>query len=164
MAHPLRRSDKEISDIDEIKTILKEAKYVTIAMSRDDEPYLATLSHGYDATGDCIYFHCAQEGKKVEILKSNPLVWGQALVDDGYQQGMCDHLFRTAQFQGRVTFVENHAEKIHALKILIRHLDENPEEVIAKQVTPHSFARVLIGRISIDYLSGKRADRTIIQL
>ena len=164
MAHMMRRSDKEISERDEIKAILKEANHVTIAMSIDNEPYLATLSHGYDSTRNCVYFHCAQEGKKVEILKLNPLVWGQALIDNGYQQGSCDHLYRTAQFRGKVTFVEDQAEKIHALEVLIRHLDENPEEVIARQITPQSTGRILVGRIDIDYLSGKKADRTIIQL
>jgi hypothetical protein len=43
-------------------------------------------------------------------------VWGQALIDNGYQQGSCDHLYRTAQFRGKVTFVEDQAEKIHALE------------------------------------------------
>jgi len=162
--HQLRRKDKEISDLTEMKAILREAKYVTIAMSLKDEPYLATLSHGYDEDRNCVYFHCAKEGKKVEILRLNPNVWGQALVDDGYQQGSCDHLYRTAQFHGKVTFVEDQMEKEHALRIMIKQLDDDPETIIEKQITPHSTGRVLIGRVDIDYMSGKKADRVIIQL
>ena len=162
--HPLRRKDKEITDEAEVKAILLETRYVTIAMSLDNEPYLATLSHGYDEGSKCIYFHCAREGKKVDILKTNPHIWGQALVDKGYQQGSCDHLYKTAQFHGRVTFVEDQEEKEHALRVMIRHLDDAPEKIISEQITPHSTGRILIGRIDIDHMSGKKADRVIVQL
>jgi len=162
--HPLRRKDKEIIEDVELKAILKEAKYVTLSMSLGDEPYLATLSHGYNEEQSCIYFHSALEGKKVEILKANPRVWGQALIDDGYQQGSCDHLYRTTQFRGRVTFVDDQKEKENALRLMIRHLDDHPEKIIEGQITPHSTRRILVGRIDIDYMSGKKADKVIVQL
>ena len=164
MMHPLRRKDKEITKEAELKAILKKAKHVTLAMSIGDEPYLATLSHGYDEEQSCIYFHSAPEGKKVEILKANPRVWGQALIDDGYQQGSCDHLYRTTQFRGRVTFVDDQKEKENALRLMIRHLDDHPEKIIESQITPHSTRRILVGRIDIDYMSGKKADKVIVQL
>ena len=46
--HALRRKEKEIRDQAEMKAVLAGAKYVTVAMCRGDEPYLVTLSHGYD--------------------------------------------------------------------------------------------------------------------
>ena len=162
--HSIRRKDKEITEEEDLKTILKEAKHVTLAMSLGDEPYLATLSFGYNEEQSCIYFHSALEGRKVEILKANPRVWGQALIDDGYQQGSCDHLYRTTQFYGRVTFVDDPEEKMRALCIMIRHLDEKPEKIIAEQLTSHSTGRILVGRIDIDYISGKKADKINIQL
>jgi hypothetical protein len=158
----MRRKDKEITDINETKSILKKAKYVTLAMCSNDEPYLATLSHGYDEQRNCIYFHCAAEGKKISILQVNNCVWGQALIDGGYVQGSCDQLYATAQFSGRVTFVEGVAEKEHALKVMINSLDDNPEEIIKKQLLPQSIQKVKIGRIDIDCISGKKAEKTII--
>ncbi len=164
MFHPLRRRDKEITDPSEVKAVLREATHVTMAMSLKDEPYLATLSHGYDEARNCLYFHCAPEGKKVSVMRANPHVWGQALIDGGYQQGSCDHLYRTTQFHGRITFIEDQAEKEHALSIMIKHLDENPEKVIKEQITQHSTSRILIGRVDIDYMTGKKADKVVIQL
>ncbi len=158
----MRRKDKEIADPSEVKSILHEVKYVTVAMCQNNEPYLATLSSGFDEPNNCIYFHCAREGKKITILEANDRVWGQALIDRGYVQGSCDHLFATAQFSGRVTFVEDVAEKEHALKVMIRSLDDNPEEVIKKQVLPASVQKIKIGRIDIDFLSGKKAEKVII--
>ena len=147
-----------------MKNVLKTAKYVTLAMCMNDEPYLVTLSHGYDQVKNCIYFHCAKEGRKVDIMRANPRVWGQALVDGGYQQGRCDHLYKTAQFHGKVTFIDSASERKHALEVMIRHLDNNPETIVSKQVTEHSLNRVLIGCIDIDFLSGKKADKVIVQL
>ncbi|MDH5439857.1 MAG: pyridoxamine 5'-phosphate oxidase family protein [Candidatus Bathyarchaeota archaeon] len=160
----IRRKDKAITDISEMKEILRTAKYVTLAMCLNDEPYLVSLSHGYDEERNCIYFHCAKEGKKIDILKANNLVWGQAIVDLGYVQGACDHLYATTQFGGRVTFVEDIEEKEHALRVMIESLDDNPEEIIEKQLTPESIQRVTIGRIDIDYLSGKKASKIVISL
>jgi nitroimidazol reductase NimA-like FMN-containing flavoprotein (pyridoxamine 5'-phosphate oxidase superfamily) len=158
----VRRKDKEISDVNEMKRILKTAKYVTIAMCLKNKPYLATLSQGYDQERNCIYFHCAAEGKKIDILKANNRIWGQALIDQGYVQGSCDHLYATTQFAGKVTFVEDVAEKEHALKVMIESLDDSPEELIKKQLLPQSVQKVRIGRIDINYMSGKKADKIII--
>ena len=158
----IRRKDKEITDIDETKSILKKTQYVTLAMCLNNEPYLVTLSHGYDQERNCVYFHCADEGKKINILKANNLVWGQALIDYGYVQGACDHLYATTQFRGRVTFVEDLVEKEHALKVMIGSLDKNPQKIIEKQLEMRSIQKVRIGRIDIDYMSGKKANRVII--
>ena len=158
----MRRKDKEITNINEIKSILKKAKFITVAMSLHDEPYLATLSIGYDEPRNCLYFHCAPEGKKISILKANSRVWGQALLDRGYVQGSCDHLYATVQFSGKVTFVSDIAEKEHALKTMIRQLDDNPEALIQKQLQPVSVQKIYIGRIDIDFMSGKKAEKVII--
>lgn len=154
--HHLRRKEKAITDPDEMISVLNEADHVTIAMSTGDEPYLVTLSHAYDDSRGCIYFHCAKEGRKIEILRSNNRIWGQALIDGGYKQGSCDHLFKTTQFSGRVTFVEEPEEKEQALRMMIKKLDKNPKKVIAKLITPESLARVMVGRIDISFMTGKK--------
>lgn len=162
MTRKMRRDDKRIEDKQRIQEILLKANYVTIAMCKDNTPYLVTLSHGYDQSNNCIYFHCASEGKKIDYLQENPLVWGQALIDKGYVQGACDHLYATAQFRGRVQFLENVVQKEEALKVMIRHLDDKPEKVMSEQLSPESISNVTIGRIDIEYLSGKLADEVII--
>jgi len=127
----IRRKEKAITERNEMVEILESVQYVTIAMCADNLPYLVTLSHGYDRERHCIYFHCAKEGKKIDILNSNGVVWGQALLDKGYVQGACDHLFATVQFKGSVTFIDNLAEKKYALRVMIEHLDDNPSKIIA---------------------------------
>ena len=158
----IRRKEKAITDLKEMEEILTKSKYITIAMSKENEPYLATLSHGYDAEEKCIYFHCAKEGKKIEILKENNIVWGQALIDKGYAVGKCDHLYATTQFKGKVSFIEDIEEKRTALITMIHQLEENPKEVIKKQINEKSLLRVNIGRIEIEFMSGKEAKDVVI--
>jgi nitroimidazol reductase NimA-like FMN-containing flavoprotein (pyridoxamine 5'-phosphate oxidase superfamily) len=157
--HPLRRKEQEIKDTAELKAILAKTQYVTVAMCRNDEPYLVTLSHGYDKENNAIYFHCAYEGKKIDILKANNRIWGQAIVDRGYVPGQCDHLFSSVQFGGRVNFVEDGAEKRRALAVMIGQLEREPESVMAAKVTDAAMAKTCIGRIDIEYLSGKRSEK-----
>ena len=77
MSFHVRRKDREITDQDEMRHVLKATKYVTVAFCMQDEPYLVSLSHGYDQTQNCLYFHCAPEGKKLIYAKTNSKVWGQ---------------------------------------------------------------------------------------
>lgn len=160
----IRRKEKAIESKEEMIAILENSKYITIAMCHDNVPYLVTLSHGFDKEKNCIYFHCAREGKKVDILASNNVVWGQAIEDHGYAKGSCDHLFATTQFKGQVSFIEDVNEKEHALRIMINSLEPNPQAVINEQITEKSVQRVHIGRIDIEYMSGKKAKEVIIQL
>lgn len=158
----IRRTEKAIQKKSDMQAIIEQAKYVTIAMSDDNEPYLVTLSHGYDRKRNVIYFHCAQEGKKIEILSNNNIVWGQALVDHGYVQGKCDHLYSTVHFRGTAVFLSDLDEKREALHIMIHQLEDNPDNVINEQITEASLIRVKIGRIDIDYMSGKKSKEVVI--
>jgi len=158
----IRRKEKAIENIDEIKNIIQTAQYITLAMCKNNHPYLVTLSHGYDQEKNEIYFHCASKGKKMDILSTNNTVWGQALIDMGYVQGACDHLYRTAQFKGKVSFIKDPKEKRHALTNMINKLDKNPQVVIEKQLTEKSIKRVTMGRIKIDYMSGKESKKVVI--
>lgn len=160
----IRRKEKAIDSEDEMISILEKSKYITIAMCQNDEPYLVTLSHGYNPEKNCIYFHCAQEGKKIDILKANNVIWGQALQDEGYAEGSCDHLYATTEFRGRVSFIQDLKEKEYALKLMIQALEPNPEKVIKEQITDSSLHRVNIGRIDIEYMSGKKSKEVIISL
>lgn len=160
----IRRGEKEITDSSEMARVLNEAKYITIAMTDVDGPYLASLTHVYDEKRNAIYFHCAQEGRKVDILRRDNRVWGQALIDLGYVEGKCDHLYESTQFKGRAVFVQGIQVKRRALEAMIRKNDRNPDAVIGAQLTEESLARVNIGRIDIEYMSGKRSNRVIVSL
>ncbi len=68
MTYHLRREDRAITDPEHIERLLREGRFATFALARDNEPYCVTLSYGYDAEGQRFYFHVAHEGQKVEWI------------------------------------------------------------------------------------------------
>ena len=152
----IRRKEKAITNENELKAILKQTKYITIAMCQDNEPYLVSMSHGYDPEKNCIYFHCAREGKKIDILKENNVVWGQAVIDAGYIHGKCNHSYATTMFKGKVIFLEDFDEKKAALHLMVYQLEDDPEAYLSKEISEKAITNVTIGRIDIEYLSGKK--------
>ena len=157
MRYHIRRQDKEIKKHELMRSILKEAKYVTLAMTMDGEPYLVTMNHTYDEKKNCVYFHGANKGKKLDFMRANPTVWGQALKDYGYLAGSCNHLFATVQFKGKVHFIEDLEAKKKALKTMIFQLEPNPDELYTKLLSSEGIPNTTIGRIDIEFMSGKKS-------
>jgi len=156
MSYNVKRKDKEITDVRVLKKILKDTKYVTLAMSKDDMPYLVSLSHGYDEGRNCLYFHCAEAGKKLDYIRSNNVVWGQALLDHGYAEGKCDHLYASVHFKGKVAFIDDIGEKRSAMECMMNQLDRKPGELITG-IDIEKLKGTTMGRIDIEYMSGKKS-------
>lgn len=65
----IRRVDREITS-QESKCILDNAEYgVLSTISKDGQPYGVPLSYVYK--NECIYFHCAISGHKLENIENN---------------------------------------------------------------------------------------------
>jgi len=153
----LRRSDKAIDDPESLAEVLLSTRWISLAMCSGNEPYLVVLNHGFDRERGCLYFHCAPKGRKIEVLKENPRVWGMAVDDRGYLHGKCDHAYRSVMFGGNVTILERGGDKLHALEIMIRQQERDPDPVIAEQLTEKRVAATTIGRIDIEVMTGKQA-------
>jgi uncharacterized protein len=153
MSFHVRRKDREITKSDEMHQVLKDTKYVTIALCMEGEPYLVAISHGYDQTRNCLYFHCASEGKKLIYAKANPQVWGQAVLDFGVTQE-CDYSYTSVHFRGKLSLITDLNEKKHAMEVLIRQVSLDPEAKLAK-IKPEKLYSTTMGRIDINYISGK---------
>jgi nitroimidazol reductase NimA-like FMN-containing flavoprotein (pyridoxamine 5'-phosphate oxidase superfamily) len=154
MSFHVRRKEREITDLEEMRQVLKSTKYVTVALSRNNEPYLVALSHGYDQTKNCLYFHCAPEGKKLIYAQANPQVWGQAVLDFGVTED-CDYAYTSVHFQGTLCLITDLAERQCAMEVLVRQVSLNPEAKLAK-IKPEKLSKTTMGRIDITYMSGKK--------
>lgn len=155
----LRRKDRAVEDPAEIDRILTTTKYVTLALcGADMRPYAVVLSHGYDAARGCLYFHSAREGRKIDLLRQNPHVSAVALEDRGYRTGECSHAYASVCVSGRLEVVDDPAEALHALDVMVRQLEPDPGPVIGEQVAPFQSGRplpCLVLRLTIDGRTGK---------
>ena len=157
MVFHIRRKDREIANTNQLKHILKTTSYITIALCNNNKPYLVSLSHGYDKDKNCLYFHCANKGKKLVYLKSNNKVWGQA-VQDYTVTDDCNYKYTSVHFTGSVSLIEDINEKQHALQVMIKQLSQKPDEKL-KKLNLKTISKTTIGRIDINYISGKKTKK-----
>jgi uncharacterized protein len=160
--HPLRREDRAITDPAEIGRILSAARFATIALADAGEPYVVTLSCGYDAAHGRLCFHVAPEGRKLDIIARNPRACVTVVEDLGYKRGECAHPFRSVVMEGRMRLVSAPAEMRETMRVLIGQLEapEDAAEVYVRNKLDDDGAltrfRMLV--FEIDDMSGKEGE------
>jgi len=158
MSYHMRRMDRAINSVELLKLLLGKATHVTLAMADAGEPYAVPLSHSYDPDSNTVYFHCAKEGRKLDILKKNPRVWGLAVLDRGFDSGQCENLYASVMFGGSVEFVEDRAEKLGVLRMQARKNSGDVEGVLkrldAAAVAAGSGPGVVFGKVRVESLTG----------
>jgi nitroimidazol reductase NimA-like FMN-containing flavoprotein (pyridoxamine 5'-phosphate oxidase superfamily) len=148
--------EKMFTDRAELLEIIAGQRLMTLAMAKDGQPYLITVNYGFDAEGDCFYFHCAPEGKKLDYLRANPNVWGQVIENRGYVIGKCDHAYRSVHFAGRVDFLEDDEGKRAALTLMIRQMEPDPGPLEQRLLARDRPGKTVVGRVRVLDMTGKR--------
>lgn len=154
--HLQNRPNRELKLDSEIQAILKNGKYTVISMCRDNEPYIVTLSYGFDVENNSLYFHCATKGLKLDFIKSNPNVCATVIDDGGYVMGQCEHNYQTVVFRGQLKVVTETEERIHGMNVLLNHLEKD-SGVISNYVVKSNdqASRMEILRLEITQIHGK---------
>jgi len=152
----MNKIDREITDRAVISKLVKDGKYMSIAMCDSGQPYVVVLSCGYDEAHNCFYFHCAKKGRKTDIIQKNPQVCGTIVEDHGYVKGDCTHNYRSAVVWGMMTMVEALEEKKHALDVLLRQLEGDPE-VIRPQFVKDEKSVIGVGilKLAVEHIDCK---------
>jgi uncharacterized protein len=152
-----RHPDKAITDPAELAAVVAGQKFLTLALCAENRPYLVTISHAFDVQRNCFYFHCSPTGRKIDLILTNPRVYGQVLEDNGYLAGQCDHAYRTVQFDGMAEVVTDLDEKLAVLRRLIELLEPDPGPVKERNLKPASLDSVAIVRVTVTNWSGKKS-------
>ncbi len=150
----MRRKDKEMTDPDAIASVIRRSTVCRLGMSDDDQPYVIPMSFGYK--DGAVYFHCAPEGRKMDILRKNPRVCIEFDVDCRLKTGdsACKwgFFFQSAIAFGVAAFIEDLTEKQAALDIIMRQYSSEaftyPESALEK---------IVVIKVSITELTGKAA-------
>lgn len=124
--------------------VFDRAPYVTVSMIRPDGlPYGLPLSL-VRRDEKTFYFHCADEGEKIDCLKSNPMVSLSAVSRctpkfEEEKKNFTEY-FHSAVAIGCAEFVTDEVEKIEALRLLcqrflpkyMEHFDEAIERSLGR--------------------------------
>lgn len=136
----MRRKDREISDIEQTLHIMSTIKVCRLGLFDGSNPYIVPLNYGftYESQQITLYFHSALTGKKIDILKTNPQVCFEVDGDHQLIQGTeADDVsfdFVSIMGTGCIEFIDDQAQKINAMKILLNHQIRSSDLTCPKEV------------------------------
>jgi nitroimidazol reductase NimA-like FMN-containing flavoprotein (pyridoxamine 5'-phosphate oxidase superfamily) len=150
----MRRKDKEITDTEAIVSIIRRSTVCRLGMSDDGQPYVIPMSFGYQ--DGAVYFHCAPEGRKIEILRKNPRVCIEFDVDCLLKTGDSACLwgfhFQSAIAFGVAAIIEDSTEKQAALDIIMRQYSGD-----VFMYSESALDKIVVIRVNVTELTGKAA-------
>ncbi|MCO7136044.1 pyridoxamine 5'-phosphate oxidase family protein [[Clostridium] leptum] len=156
MQYQMRRSKRALPE-HQARAILEKGEYGVLSL-QGEEPYGIPLS--YVVHQNCIYFHCALEGRKIDCMRSNPSVSFCVVgkVQPKHRPLYFTTLFESAIVTGKAQPVEDIEEKTLALvELCKKYFPELSPQVKeeAAQSARNSMDRTGVYRISIDEITGK---------
>ena len=153
----MRRQDRQISDENELTEILTKCKYTVISMCKDNEPYIVTLSYGWEKEKNVLYIHTGKKGQKIDFIKYNPNVCATIIDDLGYIMNECGHEYRTIIIKGVISFVESIEEKKYGMEIILKHLEDTPHIIKERSLkNDEIYNNIETLRLDIKSLTGKK--------
>lgn len=150
----MRKHKKEITDRATIDAVIHGSRVCRLGMSDEGQPYVVPLCFGYD--GECVYFHCAWKGRKLDILRKNPRVClefdlAKRVIESEHACGW-DMEYQSVIGFGTAEIIDDVAEKEKALHALMTQYSDRefsfPEAKLKLTA---------VIKVSIDTLSGKQA-------
>ena len=152
----MRRIDREVRDPDQIFDILRRCDTIRLALQGENGPYVVPLSFGAEQADGrvVVWFHCAREGKKVDMIRACPRVAVEG--DIFYKTETTDHgittRYESVIGQGVCDFPSDEETVVHGLRVLLEHYGYMDYDL--SRCRPVSM--LLVGRIILDSLTGKR--------
>ncbi len=152
----MKRKDKEITDRMEIESILSQARICRIGFSQNNKPYIVPMNFGYK--DGYLFFHCAQEGMKIDIIKQNNNVCFEVdinheITDTGIP---CDWSTRYSSVIGfgKALLVKDPIEKKLALNVIVNHYSPKAKFKYSEE----ALNKVGIIKIEITSMTGKKSE------
>lgn len=150
MARPNRMTSEQ-----EALKILKQGTYgVLSTVSPDGTPYAVPLNYAYLPAENCIIFHCATAGEKIDAIKHNShvcfvVVGPQEIIPDRYTTH-----YESAVAYGTAALTVDDDEKRRLLAALCDHL--TPGEPTRDAVIEKFLPAVAVCKIAVSRVTGKR--------
>lgn len=149
----IRRKDRKIGT-DEAIELLKKCEYgVLSTVDSDGQPYGVPLSYAYQ--DNCIYFHSALVGHKIENIDNNPKVSFCAVGDTNVLPSKFGTEYESVIIFGIASEVHR-TERYNALLYLLEKYSPEFIEEGKKYIEQKDKATKVI-KVEIEHISGKRA-------
>ena len=152
----MRKANLEIKDKSILEEILTNSRICRLGMIDNGLPYVLPFNFGYSE--NCIYIHSAPEGKKIYLLKENPMVCfeveQQADIIEDEVACKWSTLYRSVVGYGNVEIVTDFEEKLNGLEIIMKqHGATGKLDFEIKEVD-----FIVILKLSITTMTGKQSN------
>jgi hypothetical protein len=150
----MRRTDREITDRAELEEIIARAEVCRVGLCDNGIPYIVPVNFGY--RDSCVYFHCAREGSKLDIIgrNNNVCVEFDTDLEMRVDDVACEWSFkyRSVIAFGKAYIVDDSEEKKRALDIIMAQYTNK-----AFTYRDNRVDGIYIVRIEIDKMTGKQS-------
>lgn len=150
----MRKSEREIKDQAAVWAVMTEARVCRIGLSDNGMPYVVPMNFGLGE--NCLYLHCAKEGRKLDILRKNDRVCFEMdllrEIRPGKEPCGWDMCYDSAIGFGRAVIVDDPEEKRTALDRIMNHYGAQGPHVYPSE----TLGKTAVIRIDIESLTGKR--------
>ena len=123
----MRRKEREIHSPEVLRGILQRSDCCHVALHDGEYPYLVTMNYGYEFDGQTItlYFHCARQGKKLDVMRADPRVCFSMDCDHEYikhdPQMHCTCNYESIVGFGEMAEVTDPQEYARGVQLLLEH-------------------------------------------
>lgn len=148
----MRRTDRERDKAFALE-VIDQCEYGVAAFSTGSgEPYCIPLS--LVRVGDELYFHCAMEGRKLELMRTDPKVCVSFVSSNVAAKDKFTTYFKSAVVVGTAYEVTEDAVKIEALRALCQKLTPANMEHFDRAIEK-SLGRTGVWGIHMEQITGK---------
>lgn len=126
MSNGMTRREREVTDINEILSILDKCKVLHLGMVDGNEPYVVPMNYGYLYEDGVLtlYLHGAKRGRKIDLMQKNPKVFFEMDCDITPFEGeiACQYGITYASVMGKgiAEIVEDVEEKKKGMSVLMK--------------------------------------------
>ena len=150
----MRRKDRQVT-AEEAWQIVENCSYGVLTMiGEDGAPYGVPLNYG--RRDNALYFHSAQEGRKVDALRKN----GSACMVCVSRSDVVGEKYTTAYASamvfGAVSEVTGTEEKLSALRVLCQATAPGNLEMFDDYCTPALLERTAVWKLTAEHITGKK--------
>lgn len=123
----MRRSDREITDYHKMLELLDGCDCCRIGLIDNDVAYVVPLNFGYENQDGTLtlYFHSATEGKKLDLMRTQPIVSFEMDKKHALIEGpiACDfsYHYECIMGKGKIQILDGFEDKVHGLQKIMAH-------------------------------------------
>ena len=154
----MRRRDREVTARGEMLDIMRRCDVCYVSFMDEHCPYTVPMNFGVETDGDdtALYFHCAGEGRKLELLRRNPQVsFAMSCAHRFEGSGISSTMrYESVCGNGRMSIV-GMEEKPRGLNAILANYGQEPMEAFPER----AIEAVCVLRLTISEMTGKRNAR-----